>query len=764
MASPEFQFLQDLAVVTLVAAATSLLFQRLRFPLVFGLLVAGVIIGPHTPPFLLVQNEASLQVLANLGLALLLFGLGLDFNLRSLRSIGVAATIITLAEVLFMFWLGYEAARLLGWSPLNGAFVGAMLAISSTAIIVAVLRETGRLTSESSRILFAVLVLEDLVAIIMLVLLSGYAATGGLPLREAGLVAGRMVLFLLAFLLLGILAVPRFMDWVAKTSRPEVLVVAILGVGLGGAVLSEIAGFHIGLGAFLTGALVAEARQRKLIEDAFRPVHDLFAAIFFVAVGTLVDFRLLADNWAPVLVLTVAILLGKTLSGTFATFLAGYAPTTAFNVGVSLAQIGEFSFVIATFGITTGAMDPALFPIIVGAAAITSFASPMLIRYSDPLAASFATLIPLSLRTYASVYTSYLQSWRGRDRVEAPRKLVRDRRNTIASGALLLVFWGGALALQDAGLALAQRNGLDEGLSTIGYWMLWAAVMVPSMIEFNRHLGRWIEASHRGRGGPAEGLGIRAVVRATIYFALSLLVGFPILLATRPLVGGPFGFVAWAAILALASILLYRVIRRLHHKVSDNLGRLLEEERIPAEVPAVLETLLSRNFPLQFKMDTILVPADSAWAERPLSETRLRNLTGASVVLIERADGRQLTASPDVVLLPGDRLVAVGAAAQLEAARNLLAQTTERIHGRRGLQPGQIAVAEGSTLIGKTLVEAALRQQFGVQVVAIQRGNDVVANPGAQHAIQAGDVLLVVGTQDQIVSAAAVCAPAGAMA
>lgn len=749
----EVQFIQDLAIVTGIAALTSLVFQRLRFPLVFGLLAAGVIIGPHTPPFSLVRDESTLRTLADLGVVLLLFGLGLDFNLRGLRRVGGVAAVVTLVEVLFMFWAGYEVARLLGWDRLDGIFLGAMLSISSTAIIVSVLREMGRLNEESSRVIFAVLVLEDIAAILMLVLIGGYAATGEVPVAQALLALGKMVLFFLALLVVGLLVIPRLIERVVRQGRGELLVLTVLGLGLLGALLSSLAGFHVGLGAFLMGALLAESKHRTVVEERLRPVHDYFAALFFVSIGTLVDFQVLATYWKVVAILVALVVVGKFVGGTLSTFLVGYPSRTAAAVGMALSQIGEFSFVIAALGLSTGAMSDFLFPVIVGVAAVTSFLSPLMIRHGQFLGDRLSRLAPVSLRTYASVYTSWMRAVRQRPGQPASTELASARRGAIVAALLVVLLLGSGILLQSSAVDLLEGRRMSLAGATLVYWGVIAALLAPTVFEFHRRVRDWTEEAQRARVGEGRGLGVRAVVQYSIVFVSLIVVGLPLLAATAPFFNHPGVVLTWIGFVGGAGVFLWTRIRRLHNRIQANVESLLKEEQATVPVPDVLQALFSRDFPLELSAVPIQI-GDGDWAAgRRLGELAIRSTTGASVVLVERSDGSQEVPSASTFLWPGDRLTLVGAPRQVEAARAILLKHRLREEGERHVQSGKLIVGEASKWNGRRLSETSLPERHGLQVVAIQRGTSAIPNPGPHERLEAGDVLIVLGRQTAILGA-----------
>ena len=290
----EVTFLQDLAVVMIVAGLVTVLFHRFKQPVVLGYIVAGVIIGPHTPPFPLIQDEETIQTLSELGVILLMFSLGLEFSLRKLRQVGGAAFVAAFLEIMVMVWVGYGIGRLFGWSTMDSIFLGAMLSISSTTIIVKALAELGKSREHFAQLIFGILIIEDILAIAMIALLSGIAMTGALRLGDVGMTLGKLAIFLVASLVVGFLAVPRLIGYVARFKSNEMLLITVLALCFGFSLLAAKLGYSVALGAFLIGAVIAESREIHRIEVLIEPVRDMFSAIFFVAIGLLIDPKMLA--------------------------------------------------------------------------------------------------------------------------------------------------------------------------------------------------------------------------------------------------------------------------------------------------------------------------------------------------------------------------------------------------------------------------------------------------------------------------------------
>ncbi|GAB3629348.1 Inner membrane protein YbaL [Pandoraea terrae] len=405
-------FIQDLAVIMLLAGIVTVIFNRFRQPVVLGYIVAGVIIGPYTPPFALIHDEKTINILAELGVVFLMFSLGLEFSLRKLARVGVTAVVAALTEIVLMLWIGFEIGRFFGWKPMDSLFLGAMLAISSTTIIVKALDELGLKRERFAQLIFGVLIVEDILAIGMIALLSGIAISGSVDAGEATFTLGRLLLFMIVSLVTGILLVPRALAYVAKFKSDEMLLVTVLGLCFGFCLLVIKLGYSVALGAFLIGAIMAEARQLHTIERLIGPLRDMFSAIFFVTIGLLLDPNVIVNYLWPIAVITVAVVVGKVVSCGLGSFLSGQDGRTSMRVGMGLSQIGEFSFIIAALGLSLKVTSDFLYPVAVAVSVITTLLTPYLIRGADPFTLWLGRMMPGRIRYVLGQYTQWLQSIR----------------------------------------------------------------------------------------------------------------------------------------------------------------------------------------------------------------------------------------------------------------------------------------------------------------------------------------------------------------
>ena len=403
-------FLQDLAVVMIVAGAVTVLFHRLNQPVVLGYIIAGLILGPNTPPFSFIYDEPTIKTLAELGVIFLMFSLGLEFSVMKLFKVGAAALIAAVTEIIFMILVGYEIGMYFGWGAIDSLFLGATLAISSSTIIIRALEGLGLKKKPFAQTIFGILIIEDILAIAILALLSSLAVTGAIEAGGVVLTLGKLMVFLVFSMVVGIMFVPRVLGYVAKFKNDEMLLITVLALCFGFSLLVIQLDYSVALGAFLVGAMVAESQHIKHIEKLVEPLTNMFSAIFFVSIGLLVDPKIMHEYMVPITVITLAVIIGKVLICSLSVFFAGRDGRTSMRVGMGLAQIGEFSFIIAGLGVSLDVTSPFLYPVVVAVSAITTFTTPYLIKFADPVSDYLAKKMPVSIAQVFIMYTAWLQN------------------------------------------------------------------------------------------------------------------------------------------------------------------------------------------------------------------------------------------------------------------------------------------------------------------------------------------------------------------
>jgi len=662
-------FLHDLAIVMIVAALVTVVFHRLRQPVVLGYILAGVIIGPHTPPFPLIHDKATIDTLAELGVILLMFSLGLEFSLRKLKSVGAPAFIAALLEILLLFWVGYEVGRFFKWSTMDSIFLGAMLSMSSTTIIVKVLGEQGKMKERFAQLIFGILIIEDILGIAMIALLSGIAMTGNLSVGDVGVTLGKLGIFLTVTLVVGLITVPRLISYVAKFKSSEMLIVTVLGLCFGVSLLAVKLGYSVALGAFLIGAVIAEAREIHRIETLIEPVRDMFSAIFFVAIGLLIDPKLLVTYWQPIIVITLAVIVVKVVTCSFGAFAGGNDLRTSLRVGMGLAQIGEFSFIIASLGVTLKVTSGFLYPIAVAVSVLTTLLTPYLIRSADGLVGMFDRRAPAPLVNALELYTRWIGQIGGRAQPTMVSNLIRQWIAQMALNAALIAgVFIAAVYLGQRPPDWLRRLELGDPVQNASLWLVAMVASLPMFIATSRKLQAlgMLLAETKVPADLAEerAIAIRAIVSNGVPIVGSVALGLFVLLLSSTLLPPLKVLLVLLFVVGLIAWLLWRSFIKVYSKAQVALRETFAHPPPPrVEGTTHMLRLLSRAQLRVFK-----VAADSPAAGKLIRELSLRSRTGASAVGIERDQESIVNPGPDEEVRAGDKLLLLGSSDQLTQA------------------------------------------------------------------------------------------------
>jgi CPA2 family monovalent cation:H+ antiporter-2 len=668
----------DLALVLCTAALVTVVCHRLHLPVILGYLLAGVIISPNVQ-FTPSVDERTIRSLADLGVILLMFSLGLGFTLQKLAKAASTGGIVAPLEMAFSFCLGYVAALLAGYGPLGAVFAGSVFSISST-MVVAKTFEDLRVRDEVATRAYGVLVFEDLVAIALLAGLSAVIASGDV---SAGLLwgtMGRLGLFLAILLVGGLFLVPRLARGVVRLRRAETIVVAAAGFAFALAVLAQAAGFSVALGAFLAGALVAESGAGRIVEETVRPLRDVFAAIFFVTIGMLVDPAAVLDQWPAVLVFTVVVAVGKLVGVSAGSVLTGAPVRTAVRTGLALAQIGEFSFILAGVGVAAGVLPAGFLAVVVAVSVLTSGATPALVRRSEVLANWVDRRLPKPLQTWAGLYGSWLEGLRA-DR-GGRRPLAREVRvMLIDAGVLAGIVITAALSRSWAVAALMRGVGLSPRAAGGVVLVLVLAATFPFLLGLlgnGRRLARRL--AEQALAPRAVGLDTARAPRTALQRSLEVLI---VVLLTAPLVAITLPFVpVYGGLGVLAAVMLTGMVA-IWRSAADLRGHVRATAEVVAEALAKQragaggETMefVRMTLPGIGAPTSSSVPEGSPAVGRSLKELNLRGRTGATVVALVRGDTRIPFPDAEARLAAGDLVALAGTRNAIEAAR-LVIQTT----------------------------------------------------------------------------------------
>lgn len=703
-------FLVNLTLVLCTAAVTTYLFQRIRQPVVFGYMVAGMLVGPHVA----VPLQADPQMvgtLSELGVILLMFVLGLDFRIRKLAQLAPTVGVVALVETSMMMLFGFVAGRLLGWTTMESVFTGAIVAISSTTIIVKAFAAQG-VRGQFTSLVFGVLISEDIIAILLIAILTTVAAGGGVSAGIVATTAGKLALFLLGLLGVGLLVVPRLMRRVVQLQRSETTLIVGLGICFAGALLALSAGYSVALGAFIAGSLVSESGEGKRVERLVTGIRDMFVAIFFVSVGMMIDPRLIAANWVAVVVLSVVVICGKLIGVSSAVFLTGNDVRTSVQVGMTATQIGEFAFIIAALGLSSGATGEFLYPVAVAVSAITTLTTPLLIRASGPFASLVDRKLPRPLQTFVGLYGSWIEHLRGASSEAGLMAQVRRKILLLAVDAMLLsgVVIGAAFARQPIANWIAGIGPVSSTVSVVvllAGGSLLAVPLVVGILRVSRAFAlmlalRALPAPEENRLDYAEAP--RQVLITTLQLALVTVTGLLVVAVTGPFVPLGHGVVVLALVVGWLGAVFWKQTAELYGHTQAGaevllsaLAKGLAAQQPPDEtdVPAVTGERQVQDFALVHRIlpglgdpVPVAITDSSPTVGRSLRELQLRSLTGAVVLAITRGAERVMLPVGSERLRAGDVVALAGTSRAIDAARDLLLQGTMGEPAAEGL-PGQ---------------------------------------------------------------------------
>lgn len=679
-------FLENLALVLCTAAVTSFLFQRIRLPVVFGYLVAGMIVGPYLP-IPLAADEKVLQALSELGVILLMFSLGLEFRLQKVAQIAGTSGLAALLETMTMLGLGYLVGHLLGFTQLESVFTGAIVSISSTTIIARAFDENnvqGRLRE----IVFGILIVEDLIAIILIALLTAIATGAGMSAWSLTITIVRLITFLVGLVLVGILIVPRFVKGIVKLERMETTLVGAIGICFAAAFVAYAFGYSVALGAFIGGSLVAESGESLRIERLVHPVRDMFVAIFFVSVGSLIDPRLVADHWGAVLVLSGLVIVGKVIAVTAGSFITGNGLRYSVQTGMSLAQIGEFSFIIAGVGLAAGATRGFLYPVAVAVSAVTTLFTPLLIRAAEPVAMLVDRKLPRPLQTSVALYASWIDRIRAAPATAGRSRTKRLIRLILIDAVLIAGVMIGAGAERGRFTTMFSKwTGASAGTSLIIVLvgaLIIATPLLFGMVRSARMLGFVLATRALPTAGRRKADFAAAPRRALVtmlQIGTLLIVGVPIVAVTQPFIPRFPGFTLLAILVVVLGIAFWKsalnlqaharagaevIVAALTPQLSDE----DEEANLFRTMEHVAIMLPGLGEPVPVKID-----AHSPAVDRSLAELNVRGKTGATILAITRRGdegAKILVPSGKETLRVGDVLALAGTQEAVDAARLML--------------------------------------------------------------------------------------------
>ena len=744
------ELVQDLALILVVAGFVTLLFKKLKQPLVLGYIVAGFLVSPHMSYTMSVVDQGDIQTWADIGVIFLLFSLGLDFSIKKILKMGASPIIAACTIIFSMMVLGIIVGHSFGWKEMDCIFLGGMVAMSSTTIIYKAFSDMGLTQQGFASTVMSVLILEDILAIVMMVMLST-VASGNSPdgVQLLGSIM-KIGFFLVLWFVVGLFAIPLFLRSVRKILNSETLLIVSLGFCCLMAVISTQVGFSAAFGAFVMGSILAETVEADKIIRLVDPVKNLFGAIFFVSVGMLVKPDVIVQYAIPILLLVITILVGQALFGTLGYLLGGQTLKNAMRCGFSMAQVGEFAFIIATLGKSLGVISEFLYPVVVAVSVITTFLTPYMIRAAEPCYNVLVKHLPKRwVRRLTHIQTNNAgesASTNNLWKVLMKKMIFNTLIYGILSAAVIAIMFSAALPIC-RNLSIKWTGSHWIGNAVCGFLtILFIAPFLRSIVMKQNHSeafkALWTDRRINRLPLTATILARVLIALSFIFYICNYLTRFKNALMIAVAVG--------LLILMLLSRWLKKRSITLERLFIQNLqSRDIEAQKQGKKKPLFADHLIDRDIHIA----NLELPDDSLWAGKTLYSLKLRNRFGVHISSILRGSQRINIPNGGTILFPGDKLQAIGDDEQLtklsKAMKAELQPTITDIE-KHEMKLRSFTISKTSPFIGKTLKDSGIRDEYNCMVVGVDEGQQNLTLITPSRCLQAGDVLWVVGEEKDL--------------
>ena len=738
---------QDLALILVTAGIVTLLFKKLKQPLVLGYIMAGVIVSPNMPMTMSIIDEQNIHTWADIGVMFLLFALGLDFSIKKILKMGMAPVIAALTIIFSMMTIGITVAESFGWSRMNGLFLAGMLAMSSTTIIYKAFDDLGLKQQQFASLVMSVLILEDILAIVMMVVLTTIAKGGSASSEEQGLLTSLLsiVFFLILWFVVGLFFIPIFLRKVRKLINDEVLLIVSVALCCAMAVFASMVGFSSAFGSFVMGSILAETIEAKKIEKVVEPVKNLFGAIFFVSVGMLVNINVVMEQWVAILVLTLSIILGQSIFGTFGFLLSGQPLKTAMRCGFSMTQIGEFAFIIASLGLSLGIISNFLYPVVVTVSVITTFTTPYMIRGAVPVYKIVEKSLPKAwisrINKISDIAPTNKDNSQGYWKPLIIQMVINTLIYSVLSSAIVILM-----------LTIGEAI-LKSFMPTKWAHLLCAAITIVMLAPFLRAM---VVKKNRSEEFRALWIGSRhnrAPLTFTIIARVAIAMSYVCYILNQ-LTDFPKAMMLCFAICAVIFIVYSRSIKSQSIKLERLFLLNLQSKELEARATGKKRPLFEgRLLDRDLHIALVDVPQDSTWAGKTLSELKLGQRFGVHVSSIMRGHQKINIPSGEDMIFPHDQLNVIGSDEQLAIVNATLQEEqypepTE--FAEHEMQLRRFSVDDNSMLVGKSLITSQLRDKYNCMLVGLEEGLENLTNVSPLYLFKPGDILWIVGEEQDI--------------
>jgi CPA2 family monovalent cation:H+ antiporter-2 len=724
--------IHDLGLILILAGITTLLFKKLRQPLVLGYLLAGLLVSPNFQLFPTVSDIANIRIWADIGVIFLLFTLGLEFSFKKLMHIGGTSSITAIIEVAAMLGVGFGLGKVLGWPLMDSMFLGGILSVASTTIIIRSFEELNVKSKRFANLVFGVLIIEDLVAILLMVMLSTIAVSRTFEGGEMLLQVVKLVFFLVLWFIGGIFFIPTFLRYTRKLMNDETMLVVSVGLCLTMVILAAVAGFSPALGAFIMGSILAETTQAERIEHLIKPVKDLFGAIFFISVGMLINPQVLVDYAGPIAIIVVVFMVCKVIAVTTGALVAGQPLKTSLYAGMSMGQIGEFSFIIATLGETLKVTNAYLYPIAVAVSAITTFATPYMIKLAEPFYNTLDATLPTRWKKILNRYSSGTRSITAASDWQV---LLRSYLVYIVLFSIVII---GIIILfaeyMEPWLNGYIPNGNTGHYITAGICfiilapLLWA--LVVRKLQPTAFANLWADKRYRG---PLLFLRLVRAGLGIVYVSIFLLSFFPF----------KFAMVTVAALIATAAI-FSKKIHAFYIRIEDRFLFNFNQRDMDEAKKGRHELA-----PWDARIVQFTLPEGSPVIAQTLEEVAMREKFGVNIAMLKRNSYTIYAPSRYEKMYPGDVLYVIGTDEQLDQVKKFIEPTAEAIASTSiqhdAIELRKIRIQTTTPVLGMSIRESGIREKTNGIIVGLERNGARQLNPESTTVFQEGDGIWIVG-------------------
>ena len=734
----------DLALILVTAGVITVIFKWLKQPLVLGYILAGFFIGPYFPWFPVVGDTSSVHVWSDIGIVFLMFALGLEFSIKKLKKVGGTGVITALTELAIMFLIGNTVGHLLGFNDMSCIFLGCMLSISSTAIIIKSFDDLKLKQQKFTSTVTGVLIVEDLIAVLLLVVLSTVSVSRSFDGGALAWQLVKLVFFIIVWFLFGIYLIPSFLRWMRKYMTEETLLLVAVGLCFAMVVMAAKAGFSTALGAFVMGAILAETIEADVIHRLITPLKNLFSAVFFVSVGMMIQPAVLGQHWWKVLIIAACIILFKSMAATTGVLLSGKPLKMAIQSGFCFCQIGEFSFIIAGLGMSFGVIDQNLYPIIVSVSILTTFVTPYMIKGADPFYKWLEPKVPARIKKHLDNYTEHATS--ADDNHGSIQLFIRKQLTNILIYGVILA----AIALLSLGLL---RPFLDNLFASIGVPPIWSrlAGLLFTLGIMSPFL--WAVAVKNVSKNRIKEMFDTYRFSQAVVIPMLVLRYFVALFAVGSVVAGyvdlAVGFLMVIAVIVVAVVLFSRKADGFYSRIEESFTKNFNSRQAQASfhIPAGMEN--------EFAMERLRLTPASPLAGLTLEQAQVRERYGANIVTIERGDTVTDLPGKTEILMPADILTVIGTDDQVSAIRGDIEKEADMLvhdHSDHEMHMYRYHVEAGGPLCGLQIGTSILATKHHVMVIAIERGGQKIVNPPKGTVFQHDDLLWFVSPEELTIS------------